>query len=441
MRDQRYCPRCDVDSNTSGGRCARCDSPLLAVAPSAEMMCGRVLADRFHLEAVIGRGGNGVVFRATDLAARRSVAVKMLLCGGLPDVTTLRRFRREAALLTSFDHPHIVPVLADGVHDGVPFLVTPLAEHGSLAQLLATSGALSPATCRVVAEQLLSALAVVHRAGVVHRDLKPSNILVLENHGGSLAVALCDFGIAHLEDRSAASLTSTGNVVGTMHYLAPECLHGSRADARSDLYSLGVTLYECLTGRSPFGGMVTGAVVARKVSGVVDWDAVTPTMRPLLRGLVDARPERRFASTTMAFRALDSGAAGRTESTRTTARAIPHVPRTRSRWTLFAAAILALSLWPGPAPRNASRADLAIDLESMHTPISETPPGPTPLIPATPRVDPMPVEYADERAPAPPAPARRQRPRPATERSAESNEPRPPQSPILRAKSCATCPF
>jgi eukaryotic-like serine/threonine-protein kinase len=216
-----------------------------------------MLAGRYQLEGRIASGGVGEVWRATDLVLSRSVAVKRLREGYAGHPETMARFRAEARHAGALSHPGIAQVYDYGEADppSPPFLVLEFVDGPSLAGLL-DDGPLDPADAMDVLAQVAGGLAAAHAAGVVHRDIKPANLLV----GPDGQVKITDFGIAHAAD--SAQLTRTGTMVGTPSYLAPERAAGASATAASDLYSLGVVSYECLTGHAPFRGTPMEVVAA-----------------------------------------------------------------------------------------------------------------------------------------------------------------------------------
>lgn len=217
------------------------------------MRVGAVLADRYRLEALIGRGGMGEVWRAVELGpGSRPVAIKVLLMAGAAEISGVTRFRREAEIAMRLDHPGITSVFGIEEHrdesDGqyLLFLVMELMHGRDLATALAEQhpeGAGLPiAQVTAWAAQILDALATAHQQGVVHRDIKPANLYLLD--AGTIKV--CDFGIARLAD--ATKITATGALAGTPLYMAPEQINGGTVDHRTDLYALGCVLYELLTG-------------------------------------------------------------------------------------------------------------------------------------------------------------------------------------------------
>lgn len=206
---------------------------------------GFVLADRYRLERPIASGGMGQVWRATDSALGRTVAVKVLRQDD-PDHATLERFRAEARFGARLSHPNVVAVYDFGELDVLAFLVMELVEGPTLAALLDSAGTFDPDWVRNVLVQLGDALQAAHTRGVIHCDLKPSNVLVASN---GLA-KLMDFGIARTIAEGSTSVT--GDTLGTAHYLSPEQALGGEVTARGDLYALGVLGYELLTGRKLF---------------------------------------------------------------------------------------------------------------------------------------------------------------------------------------------
>ncbi len=216
---------------------------------------GTVLCGRYRLEQLIGAGGMAQVWRGTDDVLGRHVAVKLLHPHLAGDDAFVRRFRQEAVAAARLSHPGIVGVYdtcSDGGHEAI---VMELLDATTLRQHLDETGPLDADTTVRIALRLLEALEAAHRAGLVHRDVKPSNVLLCRDG----RVKIADFGIAKADDRT--ELTQEGTLVGTASYLAPEQLLGGVVDARTDLYSVGIVLYECLTGRTPFDGD-TGAAVA-----------------------------------------------------------------------------------------------------------------------------------------------------------------------------------
>ncbi len=217
-----------------------------------ELKPGSVLAEKYRLESPIGQGNSGTVYRATHLTLKRPVAVKVFSRGIQADGSGAR-FRREAISACRIDHPNAVKVLDLSVtSSGVPFLVMELLEGRNLAEELRQEGCLTLARCAQLLQPICGVLSEVHELGIVHRDVKPQNIFLHQGRQGEV-VKMLDFGIAKLLDDSAVEdkITLDG-LVGTPTYMAPERFSGGVCDAGADVYSLGVMLYEMLTGRRPF---------------------------------------------------------------------------------------------------------------------------------------------------------------------------------------------
>jgi len=203
---------------------------------------------RYRLIELLGRGGMGEVWRAYDTEANnRTVAIKVLPAHLVGDSSFVRRFRREAEAAAQLNNPHIIPIHNYGEIDGRLYVDMRLVEGRDLQHVL-DDGPLEPARAVRIIEQVARALQAAHKVGLIHRDVKPSNILVDDDD----FAYLIDFGIARGADQTG--LTSAGDVIGSLHYMAPERLRAQEADARADIYALACVLYECLTGSRPFPG-------------------------------------------------------------------------------------------------------------------------------------------------------------------------------------------
>ncbi len=202
-----------------------------------------------RLEAVAGRGGMGVVYRATQLALDRPVAVKAMAPQLAEDAAYRERFQRESQLAASIDHPNVIPVYEAGELDGTLYLMMRWVDGTDLRALLNENGGLEPARAVRLLRPVASALAAAHRRGLVHRDVKPANVLITADEDEH--VYLTDFGIARRTD-AEGSMTRTGVLVGTLDYTAPERIEGGKGTAASDIYAFGCMLFETVTGRIPF---------------------------------------------------------------------------------------------------------------------------------------------------------------------------------------------
>jgi eukaryotic-like serine/threonine-protein kinase len=254
-----------------------------------------VLADRYELGRPIGSGGMARVYEAFDRVLHRRVAVKVVRDDLGVGPVERERLLREARSAASFTHANAVAVYDTGEHEGKPFIVMELVEGTDLGEVL-QAGPMDPDRVVDIAAQFLAALGAAHASGLVHRDIKPSNIL-LPDEGG---VKLADFGIAKGLQDASATLTATGQIIGTPRYLSPEQVGGQPADPRSDVYASGVVLYEMLAGHPPFDAPTPLAVaLAHQRDQPPPLDEARPGLDPHLVAVVDRaldkEPDRRFA--------------------------------------------------------------------------------------------------------------------------------------------------
>ncbi|MFJ7151918.1 protein kinase [Streptomyces sp. NPDC100445] len=255
----------------------------------------RLIAGRYRLEERIGRGGMGVVWRASDQVLGRHVAVKELLPDdALPDDDARRRRDRtfrEARAVCQLRHPHIIVVHDVVEQDGRPYLVMELIDGGSLADRIARHGPVDAAEAARIGVALLSAVRTAHEAGVLHRDIKPANVLL---ESGTDRVVLTDFGIAQVE--GATTLTETGAFVGSPEYTAPERMSGLRTGPESDLWSLGALLCTVLSGESPFRRDSLGGILHAVVTDEIRPPAQAGPLLPVVLGLLERDPDRRLGA-------------------------------------------------------------------------------------------------------------------------------------------------
>jgi len=235
--------------------------------PPADSLVGRVIAGKFQVNQWLGQGAMGIVYRATQVALDRTVAIKVLHHDFATDPEFAERFAREAKAASRLDHPNSIQVFDFGQEpDGLSYLVMEYVEGCDLCEWLAHHTPIPPRTIVALLSQVLAALAVAHDMGVIHRDLKPENIMIVPGTGDDGravdVVKVCDFGIAKILQPATAPAgstnqprrkrSSTGLIVGTPAYMSPEQARGEAQDARSDLYAVGIILYELLTGSLPF---------------------------------------------------------------------------------------------------------------------------------------------------------------------------------------------
>jgi CheY-like chemotaxis protein len=261
-----------------------------------QLAAGTMLADRYEILELLGHGGMGAVYRARDLELEEDLAIKMLRPEFVADPESLERFKTEIRLARRISHPNVVRTHDFGETDGVRFLTMELVEGLTLRDLIDSRGKLGVSAVLAIAAQLAESLAIAHAQGVVHRDIKPQNLLL--DDAGVLKVM--DFGVACLSQRSS-KLTQAGAIVGTPAYMSPEQLIGEHVDERSDLYSVGVVLYECLSGRPPHDGGSAITLIAKvlreepaPLGGLAD--GVPEAVCGLVHRLLAKNPNDRIAS-------------------------------------------------------------------------------------------------------------------------------------------------
>jgi serine/threonine protein kinase len=266
----RTCDSCGFENAEPGKPCPLCgasevlhstaEASTLAAPPvtpappggraGAAIPDGLVLGERYRVDSLLGHGGMGQVFRVTDVESGRRLAVKVLRPVEGDEVDRVRRFQREIHILTRIDHPTVLHILDWGESPAGLFFVTELVDGEDLKAAIRRRGAFPPAEAAALVETLADALAAAHARGIVHRDVKPNNVMIARD--GS--VRLLDFGLARGAGVDLTTLTRTGTVLGTPGYMSPEQFDAHGVDERSDIYSLGVVLFELLTGRLPFLG-------------------------------------------------------------------------------------------------------------------------------------------------------------------------------------------
>jgi serine/threonine-protein kinase len=264
---------------------------------------------QYRVVRELGRGGMARVFEAEHIHLNKRVAVKVMHSLFRGEAASEARFLREGRAAARVRHLHVVEVFDVGVEAGVPFLVMEYLEGQTLAQLLHARGSLPLQTVVEIFLPVLSAVAAAHDLGLVHRDLKPSNVMLTLQNRGALHPIVLDFGISKLADEDE-SLTVSGTVLGTVHYLAPEQANGAKfSSAQSDQYALGVMLYECVTGERPFSGdghyNLMHAIVTGNVRPVEELNPSLPReLAAIIRRAMRRAPELRFASVRELGRAL-----------------------------------------------------------------------------------------------------------------------------------------
>ena len=243
----------------------------------------------YRIESLVGRGGMGVVYRATDLSLERPVALKLIAPELTQDDHFRSRFLREARLAASLDHPNVIPIYESGEHDGDLYLAMRFVEGSDLRTLLDREGRLAPDRTLAILGQVAGALDTAHRRALVHRDVKPGNVLLDEDGHAYLT----DFGITK---QLGGASTDTGRMVGTLDYLAPEQIRGDPVDARTDCYALGCVLYECLAGKPPFRRATEAETMWAHMQEQPAPLRGHPRLDPVIRKAVAKDREGRYAS-------------------------------------------------------------------------------------------------------------------------------------------------
>jgi hypothetical protein len=252
VSDQKICPTCGTEYPLSERFCPRDGTALRSANVQADLL-GSVVADRYHILKKLGEGGMGTVYLAEHVKMGRKSALKVMNPGMNTDPDSIARFNREASNASRLSHPNICGIYDFGeTPDGLIYLAMEFIEGSSLTSLIEKGGSLPAPRAASIVHQTADALQVAHDAGIVHRDLKPDNIMVARNRDGSDLVKVVDFGIAKASSSDAQKVTKTGMVVGTPEYMSPEQLAGDKLDGRSDIYSLGLVAFNCLTGALPF---------------------------------------------------------------------------------------------------------------------------------------------------------------------------------------------
>lgn len=264
-----------------------------------------VFNGRYRVDTRLGTGGMAIVYCGTDLLLRRRVAIKVLRDQFSADDDFIKRFSYEAQAAARLSHPNVVNVYDFGHEGDAYFIVMELVEGETLAAMLHGERRIPESVAIDYATQIAAGLAFAHRQGLLHRDVKPANILVT----GDDVVKLGDFGIARAVAENAVGVTQPGMVMGSVAYVSPEQAQGRELDARSDLYSLGVVLYQMVTGRIPFNAETPVAVALKHVSEPAPLldpvrDGVSPALASIVATLLQKNPRDRFASATELGRAL-----------------------------------------------------------------------------------------------------------------------------------------
>ena len=255
-----------------------------------DALVGNLVDNRYQVQSRLARGGMSTVYLATDQRLERDVALKVLHPHLADDPQFLDRLGREAKAAARLSHPHVVGVLDQGEDGRIAYLVMEFIKGHTLRDVLNDKGALSPRLALALIDPVVEGLGAAHAAGMIHRDIKPENVLIADDG----RIKLGDFGLA----RAISSSTSTGALIGTVAYISPELVLGKQADARSDIYSVGIMLYEMITGRQPFDGDVPIQVAYQHVNSTVEAPSVevpglATEIDELVQWCTDRDPDKR----------------------------------------------------------------------------------------------------------------------------------------------------
>ena len=246
-------------------------------------LIGKILAGRYEIIEKIGEGGMAYVYKARDNFLNRYVAIKVLKDEFSKDEVFVKRFRTEAQSAASLIHPNIVSVFDVGEDKGISYIVMELLESKTLKDYIQAKGPLSSELTLKIAVQIASALEAAHKAHIVHRDIKPQNIMLNQN----LVAKVTDFGIAKVANTSTATITSFGKTMGSVHYFSPEHAKGGYTDAKSDLYSLGVVMYEMVTGKLPFDADSPVSVALKHIQEIpIEPKKINPNVSQALNQII-----------------------------------------------------------------------------------------------------------------------------------------------------------
>ena len=294
------CPACGASNETAGEHCFSCGKTLFALTE------GTIVAGRYELRQMLGRGGMGIVYRAFDRALEEEVALKILR----PDVASVadltRRFRSEIKLARRVRHRNVCGIHEYGQDGPIHFIAMELVAGEDLKRQLQARGPMPPAEAWDVAVQIAEGLDAIHHADVVHRDLKAHNIM----RDARGVVRVMDFGIAKALGMASGGATVTGQIIGTPEYMSPEQARGDQIDFRSDIYALGIVIFELFTGSVPFRGETPIATLFKHIQEPPPIDGqpgIPPRLVPILKRALAKDPADRFDSASAMAAALREG--------------------------------------------------------------------------------------------------------------------------------------
>lgn len=431
--DERSCAECEATfAGTDARFCPFDGSELIAqqgLSGTADPLLGGLLGERYQVVERLGQGGMGAVYRVRHAVLGKEFAAKVLRAELARDAELAQRFTREARAMARIANAHVIQITDFGeLEDGRPYFVMELLKGESLSTWL-KQGKVTSEAALAIAAATVDALAAAHEAGIVHRDLKPDNITVAEAAAGSLQVKVLDFGLAHVVGQSR--LTRRGVVYGTPQYMSPEQASGEPVDQRSDVYALGVVLYEMLAGHAPFEadsymGVLTKQIYAqpKPLREVEAARGVPPQLAEIVARCLQKKPEARYQTMRELGRALDSVGEAVLGSMRSGRHSgAPQAPVSRRWWAVLAllcglGALLSWALRDAGGERLAApppQGSVAVVAAPSSPPVPRQASAPLPAASSTPAVRPVAEAPRVKRIAKPPSqhPATASRPNPA----------------------------
>jgi serine/threonine-protein kinase len=302
---KKVCPQCRAEYEATLDLCPDDGASLVEAAPAVDPLVGQILADRYKVIRTLGEGGMGRVYLAEHVRMGRLSAVKVMSPALAPTPDAISRFNREAANASRINHPNVAAIYDFGeTDDGTLYLAMEFVEGQTLSSLLRSGGPLTPARAAELTGQVADGLTAAHRLGIVHRDLKPDNVLVTHHHDGREWAKVVDFGIAKATAQdSNQTVTSLGMSIGTPEYMSPEQIAGEPLDARTDLYSLGLVLFNMLTGVLPHPALTSKQSLVHRLTArprtlaeVRPNIAWPPRLQKALERALAPEPDERYSS-------------------------------------------------------------------------------------------------------------------------------------------------